>query len=60
MFLNFDRVKNIGKEAFSYNNLQFVTLNDDVEYLDHNVFIGNSQINLEFKGKFYNDKELLN
>ena len=60
MFLNFDKVKNIGKEAFSYNNLQFVTLNDDVEYLDHNVFIGNSQINLEFKGKFYNDKELLN
>lgn len=60
IFLNLDKVKNLGKESFSYNSLEFVSLNDNVEFLDHNVFIGNSHINLEFKEKQYNIKLLLN
>lgn len=58
IFIDLDKVKKIEKEAFSYNNLEYALLNDDLEYLDHNIFVGNNLINVEYKNKYYSNKEL--
>ena len=49
----------IEKDAFSYNNINYFRLNDEIKNLGKNVFDGNKNINLEFKNKNYDGDFLL-
>ena len=48
----------INDEAFSYNNISNIKLNDDIKHIGKGLLNGNRYVNLEFKDKIY-DYEFL-